>query len=64
MIACGWTHNQCAVCWTCINPARPPVTVAEAETETCCYCGESNTDGIFVRADPETFGLMCGGTEG
>ena len=49
-----WTHSQCINCWNSQNPGRQPSKFKEEfrETETCCFCGASTRDGIYVRHDP------------
>lgn len=59
-MASRWTHNICLKCWEERNPERHPVrAVTIEEPKQCCFCGMSNSDGIFVRHDPET--LWCSG---
>lgn len=47
-----WNHNICKKCWDEMNPGREACAMIEAEEETCCFCGEVNTDGICIRHDP------------
>lgn len=54
-----WTHAICERCWVAREGGRPPVTVAGADCEECCFCGASTRGGIFVRAHPMT--ALCGG---
>jgi len=50
----NWTHAICVDCWNERNPNRQAVDIIDelAERETCCYCGNETTDGIYVRANP------------
>jgi hypothetical protein len=51
----NWTtHVLCADCWRRENPDRQPIRAREAESETCCRCGQETHAGIYVRADPAT----------
>lgn len=58
-----WQHNICAACWEQKNPGRPPVrllsTVSHDLEATCCFCGKTNHDGIYVRHDGHL--LLCKG---
>jgi hypothetical protein len=54
-----WTHSICESCWTARNPDRQPVKLRAEQDETCCYCGQPHSSGIFVRDDPST--LKCNG---
>ncbi len=54
-----WTHNICKSCYKLVFPGREPYTLAIADEEHCCFCGGANSDGIFVRYDPEE--LHCKG---
>lgn len=49
-----WTHAICASCWAALHPDREPIRVTDAPLDTCCYCGNPSTSGIYVRADPTT----------
>jgi hypothetical protein len=49
----NWTHNICAECWNKKNPGHLVVRAAEHLEDTCCYCGERNGEGIYVRDDPK-----------
>lgn len=47
-----WSHNICIACWQKRKESegrKTPVRLLKPETTTCCFCGESNKDGIFVR---------------
>ena len=48
-----WTHNICVPCWNSKNPDRLAVSINNSPDDICCYCGERNNDGIYVRDDPE-----------
>lgn len=53
----SWTQPVCSADWFKRNPNRgePHRIVPEyAEEETCCYCGQLTTSGIYVRVDPAT----------
>lgn len=52
----SWTQPVCSADWYKHNPDREPHRmVAEmAGHETCCYCGQPTTSGIYVRVDPAT----------
>lgn len=61
-MASRWTHNSCEKCWKKNNPDRQPIKAAEGYKERCCYCGDINTDGIWMRDDP--LDLPCEGIAG
>ena len=48
----SWTHSICPDCWNDKNPEREPIKFIEPEKETCCFCGEETTDGIYIRNNP------------
>jgi hypothetical protein len=51
----SWTQPICEACWNERNPEREAVRVTvQEDAETCCYCGEHTSSGIFVRVDPKT----------
>lgn len=50
----SWTQAICHACWNERNPDRPSSGVNPGYEETCAYCGEPTTSGIYVRDDPET----------
>jgi hypothetical protein len=51
----GWTQPICGPCWTRDNPGRQAHRLLiETEEETCCVCGRSTFEGIYVRLDPAT----------
>jgi hypothetical protein len=58
----SWTHNQCLACWNKEHASgREPVRMRYAGVpRACCFCGQENTDGIFVRHDPSTLPLCKG----
>ncbi len=53
-----WKHLMCAACW---NERRDKyasvytlaVEGANSEGESCCWCGNNTTSGIWLREDPE-----------
>lgn len=47
----GWTHSICATCWNKSNPNRQAVVVVPefAAQETCCFCGQPTSGGIYMR---------------
>lgn len=47
-----WTQPSCLGCFAEHNPGRDPARLPKPEPETCCYCGESEASGIYVRVDP------------
>lgn len=49
-----WIHNICQECWLKRHPDRLPVFLKDGYQDTCCYCGNLNFDGIYVREDPKT----------
>lgn len=53
----SWTHAICDPCWDERHPYREPVQMIDAPRETCCFCGEPTTGGIYVRHDPRD--LSC-----
>jgi len=60
----NWTHAICPACWLVKNPNRAPVRVATGDEEICCFCGEPTDDGIYLREDPRSPELRCGGRHG
>jgi hypothetical protein len=48
------THPICRDCFGAHFPGRVPVRVRCTEPEKCCVCGDPTTDGIYIRADPES----------
>ena len=42
------THNICEFCWLIVGD-KPPVRMKFPYVETCCWCGEPNNDGIYLR---------------
>jgi hypothetical protein len=52
----AWTHAACLPCYGRTQPGRTPYRVVGAEEELCCLCGEPTSSGIYVRADPKSFG--------
>lgn len=54
-----WTHAQCSACWEHLHADREAVRVRNADTEICCWCGDTTSAGIYVRGDPAR--LYCNG---
>lgn len=59
-----WTHAICAPCWNERHPERPIETTSRIVEsfridEPCCFCGETTSAGIYLRADPQT--TLCKG---
>jgi hypothetical protein len=54
----SWTHNICLSCWKKREPDRKPVRVIFGD-ERCCFCGNLNNDGIFIREDPKKLNCHC-----
>lgn len=51
----SWTQPCCLGCWHERNGEdRIPPRVVNPESEVCCYCGESEASGIYVRVDPQS----------
>ncbi len=61
-----WTHAACEDCFARVQarqsgmPGRPSRLV-DPDLETCCYCGEQTTSGLYVRDDPQA--LHPGGVD-
>lgn len=51
-----FTHNICNSCWVKRHPNRRPLQI-DGPPDLCCFCGEANADGIYVRHDPDE--LFC-----
>ena len=49
----SWTQACCERCWWERYPGRSPTVARDSELESCCYCGETTLDGIYVRDDPQ-----------
>lgn len=47
-----WVHNMCRPCWD-QKMTGEPAAWEDAETDLCCYCGMENTDGVYVRQNPQ-----------
>lgn len=55
-----WNHNICESCWNNRFKDREPIRVTNiSEEEPCCFCNAMNTNGIYVREDPDR--MLCGG---
>lgn len=56
-----WTHNVCEVCYDIYKEENSwleePFRIREPEVTWCCFCRDSNDDGIYVRFDPKK--LKC-----
>lgn len=48
----SWTQAICWTCWTERHPDREAIRVVNGDPETCSYCGNETTSGIYVRDDP------------
>ena len=48
-----WTHNICLECWVYRKSNQIPAILRNAEIEKCCFCGQENKDGIYIRHDPK-----------
>lgn len=61
-----WTHNICEICWFKREPERFPVQVKrepdDLVVDQCCFCGSIKVTRIYVRQDPKSDALLCGGT--
>lgn len=55
----GWTHNICLSCWKKREPNREPYKVNNSGSDRCCFCGQLNHDGIFIRKDPKRLDCHC-----
>jgi hypothetical protein len=51
-----WTQPVCIDCFKQWNRGRKPVQIKAdmRRTETCCYCGKVNEDGVYIRVDPNS----------
>lgn len=49
-----WTHALCDTCYEQREPGREPTRLTEpfVQVETCCFCGDETTSGIYYRLDP------------
>lgn len=47
----GWTHRMCEKCWETCYPGREPHRLMYPDEVRCCFCGERDASGIFVRED-------------
>lgn len=45
---------MCEGCFSERNPGRVPIRLRIPERETCCYCEQETTSGIYVRVAPDT----------
>jgi hypothetical protein len=60
-----WTHSICDPCWdrerreTWGDPTR--IVRSHRKKEICCFCRRENQDGIYVREDPKSDKVLCGG---
>lgn len=57
-----WNHLLCRFCYRQLEPGRKPVTLKEAEVDSCCRCTKDTSSGIYYRKDPET--IYCRGVSG
>lgn len=61
-----WTHGCCDDCWPgwAVKIGRPGVEPTRLKTllcEPCCLCGKPSLSGIYVRENPTSEILKCGG---
>jgi hypothetical protein len=67
----GWTHEQCWDCWFDAHPngnaadwvVAMPTRISAPHRTQCCFCGNPNRSGIYVRHDPHDTALTCGAHE-
>jgi hypothetical protein len=58
----SWTHSICERCWRRREGKRRPVATDKwAPLESCCFCDQKHQSGIYVRHDPTSDQLKCGG---
>ena len=61
-----WNHTICETCWFQREPERFPVQVrredADLVCDHCCFCGSVKVTRIYVRQDPTSSALLCGGS--
>lgn len=51
----SWTQPICRTCWNERHPEKPVTNAATILVgDTCCYCGDPATSGIYIRVDPTT----------
>jgi hypothetical protein len=50
----SWTQASCLACWDRDHPRGQPHRLVTPVAETCCFCGTTTLDGIYVRVDPST----------
>lgn len=61
MSSSAWTHATCSRCWNARNPQRPSHREIAGPLARCCYCAAPTCSGIYVRANPSSPELRCGG---
>jgi hypothetical protein len=54
----SWTQPCCERCWVPFvigvrQELLEPTRLIEPEQETCAFCGDDTSSGIYVRADPK-----------
>lgn len=52
---------MCSTCWQGEHPHERPVKMVNADHVACCFCGQANQDGIYMRHDPADPKLKCHG---
>lgn len=60
-----WIHTLCEACWFKRQPNRFPTSLirepGDLVVDLCCLCGTTKITRIFVRIDPASDELFCGG---
>lgn len=57
-------HNICGDCWERAHPDKPAHARGLGKLQRCCFCGEQNSDGIYVWIDCDAYrahGAICRG---
>lgn len=59
-----WTHAICDTCYVAESTRdetlpEAPVRMTTPVVEDCCFCGEPNISGVYIRRDPKS--VKCGG---
>lgn len=60
-----WRHHICLDCWNKKNPNTSPGPLyyeRHGEPNRCCFCGAQNFDPIYIRENPVSAELVCGGS--
>lgn len=51
----NWTQQICDDCWKKRNGEEvEPTRLRDPNAEKCCFCGQVNNSGIYIRVDPKT----------